>query len=66
MLYTVEFFQMAKEHLNEGGVVTLFVQLYESNMAAVKSEISVPFLEVFSEWGWCGGTRTRARATTSC
>ncbi len=53
MLYTVEFFQMAKAHLNEGGVVTLFVQLYESNMAAVKSEIAT-FLEVFPNgvvWG---------------
>jgi spermidine synthase len=46
MLYTVEFFQMAKEHLNPGGVVTLFVQLYESNTEAVKSEIGT-FLEVF-------------------
>ena len=53
MLYTVEFFQMAKEHLNPGGVVTLFVQLYESNTAAVKSEIGT-FLEVFPNgvvWG---------------
>jgi spermidine synthase len=53
MLYTVEFFTMAKEHLNEGGVVTLFVQLYESNMEAVKSEIGT-FLEVFPNgvvWG---------------
>ena len=53
MLYTVEFFQMAKDHLNDGGVVTLFVQLYESNMAAVKSEIGT-FLEVFPNgvvWG---------------
>ena len=53
MLYTVEFFEMAKEHLNPGGVVTLFVQLYESNMAAVKSEIGT-FLEVFPNgvvWG---------------
>ena len=53
MLYTVEFFTMAKEHLNDGGVVTLFVQLYESNMAAVKSEIGT-FLEVFPNgvvWG---------------
>jgi spermidine synthase len=53
MLYTVEFFQMAKAHLNEGGVVTLFVQLYESNMEAVKSEIAT-FLEVFPNgvvWG---------------
>ncbi len=46
MLYTVEFFEMAKDHLNPGGVVTLFVQLYESNTEAVKSEIGT-FLEVF-------------------
>ncbi len=46
MLYTAEFFQMAKQHLNPGGVVTLFVQLYESNTEAVKSEIGT-FMEVF-------------------
>jgi spermidine synthase len=46
MLYTREFFDLAKEHLNPGGVVTLFVQLYESNTAAVKSEIGT-FLEAF-------------------
>jgi spermidine synthase len=46
MLYTREFFQMAKNHLNPGGVMTLFVQLYESNEAAVKSEIGT-FLDVF-------------------
>jgi spermidine synthase len=46
MLYTVEFFEMVKQHLNPGGVVTLFVQLYESNTAAVKSEIGT-FLEAF-------------------
>ena len=53
MLYTREFFQSVKEHLNQGGVVTLFVQLYESNMAAVKSEIGT-FFEVFPNgviWG---------------
>jgi spermidine synthase len=53
MLYTVEFFEMAKQHLNPGGVVTLFVQLYESNTEAVKSEIGT-FLEVFPNgvvWG---------------
>jgi spermidine synthase len=48
MLYTVEFFEMAKRHLNPGGVVTLFVQLYESNTEAVKSEIGT-FLEVFPD-----------------
>jgi spermidine synthase len=46
MLYTVEFFEMVKQHLNPGGVVTLFVQLYESNTDAVKSEIGT-FLEAF-------------------
>jgi spermidine synthase len=46
MLYTKEFFETVKAHLNPGGAVTLFVQLYESNSAAVKSEIAT-FLEVF-------------------
>jgi spermidine synthase len=53
MLYTREFFEELKEHLNPGGVVTLFVQLYESNPEAVKSEIAT-FLESFPEgvvWG---------------
>ena len=53
MLYTQEYFAMAKKHLNPGGVYTLFVQLYESNAAAVKSEIA-SFLEVFPDgivWG---------------
>jgi spermidine synthase len=45
-LYTREFFAEVKRHLNPGGVVTLFVQLYESNEAAVKSEIAT-FLEAF-------------------
>jgi len=45
-LYTREFFEIAKHHLNPGGVVTQFVQLYESNEQAVKSEIAT-FLEAF-------------------
>jgi len=45
-LYTREFFQVVKEHLNPGGVVTLFVQLYESSDEAVKSEIAT-FFEAF-------------------
>ena len=45
-LYTREFFEEIKAHLNPGGVVTLFVQLYESTDAAVKSEIGT-FLEAF-------------------
>ena len=45
-LYTKEFFQTIRDHLNEGGVITVFVQLYESGTQAVKSEIAT-FLEVF-------------------
>jgi spermidine synthase len=45
-LYTKEFFEAAKAHLNPGGVVTQFVQLYESTEEAVKSEIAT-FFEVF-------------------
>lgn len=45
-LYTREFFQEVRSHLNPGGAVTLFVQLYESSEEAVKSEVAT-FLEVF-------------------
>src|SRR6185295_14840336 len=46
MLYTREFFELAKSRLNPGGVMTLFVQLYESNTEAVKSELAT-FFEAF-------------------
>jgi spermidine synthase len=46
MLYTKEFWEEAKRHLNPGGVITVFVQLYESNLAAVKSEVAT-FFEAF-------------------
>jgi len=46
MLYTREFFELAKTRLNPGGIMTLFVQLYESNLEAVKSEIAT-FFEAF-------------------
>jgi len=52
-LYTREFWQLAKDHLKPGGVVTVFVQLYESTEEAVKSEIAT-FFEVFPPEGmWC-------------
>jgi spermidine synthase len=47
-LYTAEFFKLAKTKLNDGGVITVFVQLYESNTAAVKSEVAT-FLEAFPD-----------------
>jgi spermidine synthase len=46
MLYTREFFELAKSRLSPGGIVTLFVQLYESNTEAVKSEVAT-FFEAF-------------------
>ena len=46
MLYSREFFDVVKKRLKPGGVVTLFVQLYESNTEAVKSEVAT-FLEAF-------------------
>jgi spermidine synthase len=45
-LYSKEYFQMVKDHLNPGGVVTQWVPLYESDDATVKSEIAT-FLDVF-------------------
>ena len=59
MLYTREFFEEVKQHLNPGGVVTLFVQLYESNPAAVKSEIAT-FLEAFPNGVVWGNTQNGA------
>jgi spermidine synthase len=45
-LYTQEFWQLARSRLNPGGVVTVFVQLYETTEDAVKSEIA-SFFAVF-------------------
>jgi spermidine synthase len=45
-LYTREYFEVMKEHLNPGGVVTVFVQLYQAGLEAVKSEVAT-FVEVF-------------------
>jgi len=54
-LYTQEFWELAKSHLNPGGTVTVFVQLYESGMAAVKSEVAT-FFKVFPEGIVLGNT----------
>jgi len=45
-LYTEEFFELVKTRLNPGGVVTIFVQLYEAGLEAVRSEIAT-FTKVF-------------------
>jgi spermidine synthase len=47
-LYTKEFFTLVREKLNPGGIVTVFVQLYESTPEAVKSEVAT-FFEAFPD-----------------
>ena len=52
-LYTKEYFEMVRRHLNPGGLVTQWVPLYESSPEVVKSEIAT-FFEVFPNgtvWG---------------
>ncbi len=52
-LYTKEFFEVMKRHLNPGGTVTMYIQLFETDLAAVKSSIAT-FFEVFPNgtiWG---------------
>jgi len=52
-LYTLEFFEAAKRRLNPGGVITMYIQLFETNDEAVRSAVST-FFEVFPNatvWG---------------
>lgn len=46
-LYTREYFELCKQHLNPGGLDTQWVPLYESNSGVVKSEVAT-FFEVFT------------------
>jgi spermidine synthase len=45
-LYSKEYFELVKAHLNAGGIVTQWVPLYETDLATVKSEIAT-FFDVF-------------------
>ncbi|HXT14105.1 MAG TPA: fused MFS/spermidine synthase [Gemmatimonadaceae bacterium] len=47
-LYTKEYFELVKQHLNPGGVVTQWVPLYESFPEVVKSELAT-FFNVFPD-----------------
>lgn len=52
-LYSKQYFQLVKEHLMPGGIVTQWVPLYESDVATVKSELAT-FFDVFPNgtvWG---------------
>jgi spermidine synthase len=59
MLYSQEFFELVRNHLNPGGVATLFVQLYSSSEEAVKSEVST-FFKVFPNGLVFGNTNNGA------
>jgi spermidine synthase len=45
-LYSKEYFQAVKDHLNPGGIFTLYVPLYESDVKTVQSELAT-FFNVF-------------------
>lgn len=47
-LYSLEYLQLARAHLNPGGVVTQWIPLYETDVASVKSEIAT-FAQVFPD-----------------
>ena len=47
-LYTKEYFELVKQHLKPGGVVTQWVPLYESYPDVVKSEVAT-FFNVFPD-----------------
>lgn len=52
-LYTEEFFQAMKQHLAPGGAVTVYIQLFETNLPAVKTSLAT-FFKVFPNgtvWG---------------
>ena len=45
-LNTVEYYRMCRDHLNPGGIVCLWIPLYESNLETTKSVIAT-FFQVF-------------------
>jgi len=52
-LYTEEFLEAMKRHLNPDGAVTMYIQLFQTNLDGVKSPIAT-FFEVFPNatlWG---------------
>jgi len=56
-LYSTEYFELVKQHLNPGGFVTQWVPLYESNVETVQSEIAT-FFEAFPNGSIFGNLNT--------
>lgn len=58
-LYTSEFFDLCRDHLNRGGVVAQWIPLYESNEPAVKCELAT-FIKAFPlATIWSGDSREK-------
>ncbi len=55
-LYSKEYFQSVKDHLNPGGMFTLYVPLYESDERTVQSEVAT-FFDVFPYGSLWANTR---------
>jgi spermidine synthase len=47
-IYSKEYFEAVKQHLNPGGFFTLYVPLYESDVPTIKSEFAT-FFDVFPD-----------------
>src|SRR6187551_3024149 len=47
-LYSLEYLQLVRAHLNPGGVVTQWIPLYETDERSVKSEVAT-FAQVFPD-----------------
>ena len=47
-LYSLEYLQIARDHLNPGGIVTQWVPLYETSLPSVMSELAT-FAQVFPD-----------------
>ena len=59
-LYSKDYFEMLRDHLNPGGVVTQWIPSYESDFATVKSEIAsfmaaFPYAEIYPNYVNGGG-----------
>jgi len=55
-LYSREYFEAVKQHLNPGGMFTLYVPLYETDEATIKSELAT-FFDAFPNGSVWANTR---------
>ena len=62
-LYSQEYFEEVKRHLNPGGYFSLYVPLYETDERTICSELETFFCRRF-RMGPSGPTRATAPATT--